>query len=46
MVIEQNHLINNSWYIWSTIFMILPAVPWLNEKQKYEDQDRKMGDNG
>ena len=46
MVIEQNHLINNSetWYIWSTIFMILPAVPWLKEKQKYEDLDRKMGD--
>ena len=46
MVIEQNHLINNSetWYIWSTIFMILPAVPWLKEKQKYEDPDRKMGD--
>ena len=46
MVIEQNHLINNSetWYMWSTIFMILPAVPWLNEKQKYEDPDRKMGD--
>ena len=46
MVIEQNHLINNSetWYIWSTIFVILPAVPWLNEKQKYEDPDRKMGD--
>ena len=46
MVIEQNRLINNSetWYIWSTIFMILPAVPWLNEKQKYEDPDRKMGD--
>ena len=46
MVIEQNHLINNSetWYIWSTIFMILPAVPWLKEKQKYENPDRKMGD--
>ena len=47
IMIEQNHLINNSetWYMWSTIFMILPAVPWLNEKQKYEDPDRKMGDD-
>tara|TARA_Y100001935_G_C16816989_1_gene272965 strand:- start:120 stop:431 length:312 start_codon:yes stop_codon:yes gene_type:complete len=24
--------------------MILPAVPWLEEKQKYEDPDRKIGD--
>ena len=46
MVVEQNYLINNSeaWYIWSTIIMILPAVPWLKEKQKYEDPNRKMGD--
>ena len=46
MLTEQNHLINNSetWYKWSTIFMILTAVPWLKEKQKYEAPDRKMGD--
>ena len=46
MVIEHKHLINDSetWYIWSTIVMILPAVPWLKEKQKYEDPNRKMGD--
>ena len=47
MVIEDNHLINNSetWYIWSTVVMILPTVPWLKEKQKYEDPNRKMGDD-
>ena len=46
MVIEDNHLINNNetWYIWSTVVMILPALPWLKEKQKYEDPNRKMGD--
>ena len=29
IVVEQNYLINNSepWYLWSTIIMILPAVP-------------------
>ena len=46
MVVEKKYLINNSetWYMWSTIIMILPAVPWLKEKQKYEDPNRKMGD--
>ena len=43
-VIESNSLINNSetWYMWATIVMILPAVPWLIERQKQQEIDNQM----
>ena len=43
-VIEANYLINNSetWYMWATIIMILPAVPWLKERQKQSEIDREV----
>ena len=43
-VIEGDYLINNSetWYMWATIVMILPAVPWLRERQKQDNIDREM----
>ncbi len=43
-VIESNSLINNSetWYMCATIIMILPAVPWLIERQKQQEIDNQI----
>ena len=47
-VIETNYLINNAetWYMWGTIIMILPAIPWLKESQKQSEIDREMRNKG
>tara|TARA_Y100000287_G_scaffold179125_1_gene172510 strand:+ start:67 stop:735 length:669 start_codon:yes stop_codon:yes gene_type:complete len=47
-VIETNYLINNAetWYMWGTIIMILPAMPWLKESQKQSEIDREMRSKG
>ena len=47
-VIENNYLIDNAetWYMWGTIIMLLPAMPWLKESQKQSEIDREMRNKG
>ena len=47
-VIENNYLINNAetWYMWGTIIMLLPAMPWLKESQKQSEIDREIRNKG
>ena len=47
-VIENNYLINNAetWYMWGTIIMILPAMPWLIESQKQSEIDKEIRNKG
>ena len=47
-VIENNYLIDNAetWYMWGTIIMLLPAMPWLKESQKQSEIDREIRNKG
>ena len=41
-------IINNAetWYMWGTIIMILPAMPWIIESQKQNEIDKEIRNKG